>query len=53
MNKLLTLASHRRAPVDEVLQLTYQYLSRYSGWNAKYFHTWYRKDARHTVLNVS
>jgi len=44
LDKRLTQASHRCAPVDEVMQLTEQYQSRYSGWNAKHFHTWYRKD---------
>ena len=44
MDKRLTQASHRCAPVDEVMQLTEQYQSRYLGWNAKHFHTWYRKD---------
>jgi transposase len=44
MDKRLTQASPRCAPVDEVMQLTEQYQSRYSGWNAKHFHTWYRKD---------
>src|SRR5680860_1404042 len=44
MDKRLIQASHRCAPVDEVMQLTEQYQSRYSGWNAKHFHTWYRKD---------
>ena len=44
MDKRLTQASHRCAPVDEVIKLTEQYRSRYSGWNAKHFHTWYRKD---------
>lgn len=39
MDKRLTQASHRCAPVDEVMQLTEQYQSRYSGWNAKHFHT--------------
>ncbi len=44
MDKRLIRASHRCAPVDEVMQLTEQYQSRYSGWNAKHFHTWYCKD---------
>jgi hypothetical protein len=44
MDKRLTQASHRCAPVDEVMQLTEQYQSRYSGWNAKHFHTWNCKD---------
>lgn len=45
MDKRLTQASHRCAPVDEVMQLTEQYRSHYSGWNVKHFHAWYRKDA--------
>jgi len=44
LDKRLTQASHRCAPVDEVMRLTEQYRSRYSGWNASHFHTWYRKD---------
>lgn len=44
IDKRLIQASHRCAPVDEVMQLTEQYRSRYLGWNAKHFHTWYRKD---------
>ena len=37
-DKRLTQASHRRAPVDEVMRLTQQYRSRYRGWNVKHFH---------------
>lgn len=44
LDKRLTQASHRCAPVDEVMQLTEHYKSRYSGWNARHFHTWYCKD---------
>jgi len=44
LDKRLTQASHRCAPVDEVIKLTEQYRSRHSGWNAKHFHTWYRRD---------
>ena len=40
----LTQVSHLRAPVDEVLRLTEQYTRRHSGWNAKHFHAWYRRD---------
>jgi len=44
LDKRLTQASHRCAPVDEVIRLTEQYRSSYAGWNAKHFHAWYRKD---------
>ena len=44
LDKRLAQASHRCAPVNEVMQLTEQYQNRYSDWNAKHFHAWYRKD---------
>ena len=44
LDKRLTQTSHRCAPVDERMQLTEQYQNRYSDWNAKHFHTWYRKN---------
>lgn len=43
-DKRLTQASHRRAPVDEVMRLTQQYRSRYRGWNVKHFYSWYVRD---------
>ena len=43
-DKRLTQASHRRAPVDEVIRLTNQYRSRYPGWNVKHFYSWYLRD---------
>ena len=43
-DKRLTQASHRRAPVDEVIRLTNQYRSRYRGWNVKHFYSWYLRD---------
>jgi len=44
LDKRLTQASSRRAPVDEVMALTRQYEGRYRGWNVKHFHSWYRRD---------
>ena len=44
LDKRLTQASFRRAPVDEVLALVERYRTRYQGWNVKHFHTWYRRD---------
>ena len=34
--------SARAAPVDEVFRLTDLYSSRYSGWNVRHFHRWYK-----------
>lgn len=43
-DKRLTQASHRRAPVDEVIELVDLYSSRHQGWNASHFHDWYNKQ---------
>jgi transposase len=43
-DKRLTQASHRRAPVDEVMALSERYRSRYRGWNVKHFYSWYGKE---------
>ena len=44
LDKRLTQASHRKAPVDEVMALAERYRARHSGWNARHFHTWYRRE---------
>ena len=44
MDKRITQASNRRAPLDEVLELTNQYKSRYRGWNVAHFYSFYQKD---------
>ena len=44
LDKRLTQASARRAPVDEVMALTERYESRHRGWNVKHFYSWYRRD---------
>ena len=44
IDRRLDQVSNRRAPVDEVMALTEQYRSRYSGWNIKHFHSWYRRS---------
>ena len=43
IDRRLEQASHRRAPVDEVMALTEQYRTRHSGWNVKHFHGWYQR----------
>jgi hypothetical protein len=42
MDKRLTQASHRRAPVDEVLEVGRQY-ERYRGWSVRHFYGKYRE----------
>ncbi|MGV8050808.1 MAG: ISNCY family transposase [Anaerolineaceae bacterium] len=43
-DKRLCQASHRRAPVDEVMELVDRYRQRHTGWNAKHFYSWYHRD---------
>ena len=43
LDKRLTQASHRRAPVDEVMALAERYRKRYEGWNVRHFHSHYRR----------
>jgi transposase InsO family protein len=44
MDKRLTQASHRCAPVDEVLQLTDLYSDCHNGWNVKHFYSFYVRE---------
>ena len=44
IDKRLSQASARKAPVDEVLALVNHYQDRYQGWTAKHFHAWYRRE---------
>jgi len=44
MDKRLSRASHRRAPVDEVMEMTERYQRRHEGWSVKHFYAWYRRD---------
>jgi transposase len=41
LDKRLSQASARRAPVDEVMAVTDIYRKRHLGWNMKHFHSWY------------
>lgn len=42
-DKRLAQISHRRAPVDEVIAITYLYKNRYPNWNVKHFYSFYKK----------
>lgn len=44
LDKRLSQASHRCAPVDEVLKLTDLYSDRYNGWNVKHFYSFYVRE---------
>ena len=43
LDKRIEQASHRCAPVDEVCRLVDHYRSEFMGWNAKHFHSWYKR----------
>ncbi len=44
LDRRLTQASNRAAPVDEVLLMVERYRTRHHGWNVKHFHAWYRRE---------
>jgi transposase len=44
LDKRISQASHRKAPVDEVVALAERYRKRYRGWNVCHFHSHYRRD---------
>lgn len=44
IDKRLAQLSHRRAPVDEVMQVTERYRRRHMGWSAMHYYAWYRRD---------
>jgi len=44
LDERLIRASHRCAPVDEVLAMCDLYSSRYAGWNVKHFYSFYRRE---------
>ncbi len=44
IDKRIEQVSHRRAPVDEVMNLVSLYSTQYEGWNVRHFHGWYRRE---------
>lgn len=44
VDRRLEQVSHRKAPVDEVMELMSTYRRRHEGWSVKHFDAWYRKD---------
>ena len=44
IDKRIEQVSHRRAPVDEVMNLVALYSTQYEGWNVRHFHGWYRRE---------
>ena len=44
IDRRLEQVSSKRAPVDEVLQMTEHYRRRHTGWNAKHYYAWYQRE---------
>jgi transposase len=44
LDKRIEQASHRMAPVDEVLSLESLYRCEFMGWNVRHFHNWYKRE---------
>lgn len=44
LDKRLSQASNRLAPADEVMGLQEMYRKDHSDWNAKHFHSWYKRQ---------
>ena len=44
LDKRLTQASCRRAPVDVVIAVSERYRTRHKGWNVKHYYSWYKRD---------
>ena len=44
IDKRIEQVSHRRAPVDEVMNMVALYNGQYEGWNVRHFHGWYRRE---------
>ena len=42
-DRRLSRASHRAAPVGEVMRMVDRYRTRYAGWNVRHFYTRYRR----------
>ena len=43
-DRRLAGASHRAAPVDEVMRMVDRYRTRHEGWSVRHFYSWHRRD---------
>ena len=43
-DRRVSRASHRAAPVDEVMRMVDRHRTRHEGWNVRHFHSFYRRD---------
>ena len=43
-DRRVSRASHRAAPLDEVMRMVDRYRTRHEGWSVRHFYAWYRRD---------
>ena len=43
-DRRVSRASHRAAPVDEVMRMVDRYRTRHEGWNLRHYYSWYRRE---------
>ena len=43
-DRRVSRASHRAAPVDEVMRMVDRYRTRHEGWNIRHYYSWYRRE---------
>ena len=43
-DRRVSRASHRAAPVDEVLRMVDRYRTRHDGWNVRHYYSFYRRE---------
>ena len=43
-DRRVSRASHRAAPVDEVMRMVNRYRTRHEGWNIRHYYAWYRRE---------
>ena len=51
LDKRLTQASARRAPLDEVMAVVDRYNSRHQGWNVMHYYRWYLREGGRRSYN--
>ena len=46
-------ASHRAAPVDEVMRMVDRHRTRHEGWSVRHFYSWCRRDGGTRSLSLT
>ena len=51
-DRRVSRASHRAAPVDEVMRMVDRYRTRHEGWNIRHYYSWYRRKGGQRQLHL-